>query len=77
MNDPLGLNVSPTIFDYLAIFFSFVFLVYIPLKSRNKKLNSNPDYRSSKAMTIFGITIIVLSVSVNILSTSALLLVLG
>ena len=77
MNDPLGLNVSPTIFDYLAIFFSFVFLVYIPLKSRNKKLSSNPDYRSSKAMTIFGITIIVLSVSVNILSTSALLLVLG
>ena len=77
MNDPLGLNVSPTIFDYLAIFFSFVFLVYIPLKSRNKKLNSNPDYRSSKAMTIFGITIIVLSVSVNILSTSALLIVLS
>lgn len=77
MNDPLGLNVSPTIFDYLAIFFSFVFLVYIPIKSRNKKLSSNSDYRSSKAMTIFGIIIIVLSVSVNILSTSALLIVLS
>lgn len=77
MNDPLGLNVSPTIFDYLAIFFSFVFLVYIPIKTRNKKMSNNSDYRSSKAMTIFGIIIIVLSVSVNILSTTALLIVLG
>ena len=77
MNDPLGLDISPTIFDYLAMFFSFVFFVYIPIKTRNKKMNNNSDYRSSKAMTIFGIIIIVLSVSVNILSTTALLIVLG
>ena len=77
MNDSLGINVSPTIFDYLAIFFSFVFLVYIPIKSRTKKLNNDSEYTSSKAMTIFGVIVIALSVFVNILSTSALLLVLN
>ena len=77
MNDSLGINVSPTIFDYLAIFFSFVFLVYIPIKSRTKKLSNDSEYTSSKAMTIFGVIVIALSVFVNILSTSALLLVLN
>ncbi len=77
MNDPLDINVSLTIFDYLAIFFSFVFLIYLPIKSRSKKISSNSEYRSPKAMTVFGVIVIAVSVFVNILSTSALLIVLN
>ena len=77
MNDSLGISAGPTIFDFLGIFFSFIFFIYIPIKSRSNKISNDSEYRSSKAMTIFGISIILLSVFVNILSTTALLLVLN